>query len=56
VLSFLAANLATILVGAVVFAIIAAVVVKMVKDRKRNISCGCGCSGCPNAKNCGHGQ
>ncbi|NCB50340.1 MAG: FeoB-associated Cys-rich membrane protein [Clostridia bacterium] len=54
-LSFIASNLATIVVGAVVFGIVAAVVIKMVRDKKKNkFSCGCGCSGCPNAQNCGH--
>jgi predicted permease len=54
-LNYIAANLATILVGAVVLAIVAAVVVKLIRDKKRNkSSCGCGCSGCPNAQSCGH--
>lgn len=52
-LSFINENLATIIVGAVVAAIFAAVVIKLVRDRKlKKNSCGCGCSGCPSAKNC----
>lgn len=55
-LSFINENLATIIVGAVVAAIFAAVVINLVRDRKlKKNSCGCGgcgCSGCPSAKNC----
>jgi hypothetical protein len=52
-LSFISENLATIIVGAVVFAIFAGVVIKLVRERKlKKTSCGCGCSGCPSAKDC----
>jgi hypothetical protein len=47
-------HISTIIVGAIVFAVIAAVIVKLVKDRKSGSCCG-GCSGCPGAAMC-HGQ
>ena len=51
---FISANLGTILVGAVVLAMIVAVTVSMVKKRKSggSCSCGCGCSDCANASIC----
>lgn len=52
-LKFLIANLGTIFVGIIVFAIIIAIVFKLKKDKKQGkLSCGCGCENCPNAKNC----
>ena len=52
-LNFLQENLPTILVSAVVLAAVVAVVVKMVRDkRKGKSSCSCGCSGCPGAAIC----
>ncbi len=54
-LNFIFENLASIIVGAVVFTIVAAVVIKMIRDRKnKKNSCGCGCSGCAGAGKCGH--
>ena len=55
-LEFFSANLPTLLVGAVVFGVIALVVVKLVKDKlNHKSSCGCGCSGCPGQGGC-HGD
>ena len=56
-LEFLSANLGTVIVGAVLVAILAAVVLKMRKDKKNgaSCSCGCGCSGCPSAGMCPSG-
>jgi Na+/citrate or Na+/malate symporter len=52
---FIAQNLATIIIGAVVFAILAAVVVKMIRDKKSHkSSCGCGCKDCPSSSICRH--
>lgn len=52
-LEFLQANLASIIVGAIVFVIIAAVVIKLILDKKNNkSSCGAGCSGCPSSGIC----
>jgi len=43
----------TIIVAAVVVAIVALIIVKMVRDRKRGVSsCGCGCDGCATASEC----
>lgn len=45
--TFLAANCGTIVVGLIVLAIVAAIVVKIAKDKKNGkTSCGCGCEGC----------
>lgn len=49
-LEFLSANLATILVGAAVLAVLTAVTVSMVKKRRSGGSCGCGC-GCDHCAN-----
>lgn len=47
-LAWLAENLATILVGAVLIAVVALIVIHLVRNRKRGkTSCGCGCQGCP---------
>lgn len=54
-LSFMQANLPTLVVGAVVLAILALAVRKVVLDRKNHrSSCGCGCAGCPSSGSC-HG-
>ncbi len=46
-------NLATIVVAVIVFAVLALVVVKMIRDKKRGKSgCSCGCGGCPHASAC----
>lgn len=53
--AFLAENLATIIIGAVVLAVVVLITVKMTKDRKKGKnSCGCGCSGCPSSGMCHH--
>lgn len=50
---FLTANLGTIVVGAVLLAIVALIIVNMVKDKKKGKnSCGCGCSNCPSSGIC----
>lgn len=52
-LSIIMANLSTIIVGAIVFAVIAAVLVKLIRDKlNHKSSCG-GCAGCPSAGICG---
>lgn len=51
-----AVNLPTIMIGAIVAAVFIAVVVRGILRRKRGESgCGCGCSGCPNSAIC-HGE
>ncbi|MGI5984931.1 MAG: FeoB-associated Cys-rich membrane protein [Clostridiales bacterium] len=45
-LAFISENLGTIIVGAVVLAVLILVVMKLIRD-KRSITCSCGdCSGC----------
>ena len=52
-LQFLQNNLGTIVVAAVLIALVISVIVKYVKDKKAGkSSCSCGCEGCPNAGNC----
>ena len=46
-LAWLAANLGTIVVTLILIGIVAAIIVKMVKDKKQGKgSCGCGCEHC----------
>lgn len=46
-LEFIKANIASIIVGAVVFIVVAAVFIKLIRDKKNHkSSCGAGCSGC----------
>ena len=52
-LAFLIENLATILIGLALFLIVAAIVVHLVRKKKRGqSSCGCGCSSCPLSSSC----
>jgi len=56
-LSFLSENLASIIAGAVVFAIVAAAVIRTIRDwNNKKTSCGCGYSGCLGAEKCGRGR
>ena len=51
--SCLLQNASTIIVGAIVAAVIALIVVKMIKDKKNGkTSCSCGCGGCPMSDMC----
>ena len=46
-LEWLGQNGATIVVGAIVFGVIAMIIYKMIKDKKSGKKgCGCGCGGC----------
>jgi hypothetical protein len=54
-MTFISENIGTIVVGLAILGIVAAIVVKMVKDKKKgkHIGCDCGsCSGCSEAKDC----
>lgn len=54
-LAFLTENFATIIVAAIVLAIIAAILVKMISDKKKgksSCSCGCGCENCAASEIC----
>ncbi len=49
-------NWSSLLVGLSVTAIVAAVIFKMIRDKRNNKStCGCSCSGCPGASYCHKG-
>lgn len=52
-IQFLKDNLATIIIAAIVFGLMAWVVIRKVKQRKAGTStCGCGCSGCSQEDKC----
>jgi hypothetical protein len=52
-IAFIVENLATILVGAVVLAVIVLIILKMRRDKKRGAgSCGCSCEGCSSSVSC----
>lgn len=54
--NWLMQNGASLIVGLLVAGVIAAVIVKMIRDKKKNKSaCGCSCSGCPGASYCNKG-
>ncbi|MDR0812387.1 MAG: FeoB-associated Cys-rich membrane protein [Oscillospiraceae bacterium] len=56
-MSFLAENIGTIVIGLVVAAIVAAIIIKTVRDKRAGrSSCSCGCSGCSSAADCGAGK
>ncbi|MDR1589385.1 MAG: FeoB-associated Cys-rich membrane protein [Oscillospiraceae bacterium] len=53
-LSFILANFGTILVGLVLLGVVALIVRKIARDRKKSggAGCGCGCSDCGEAETC----
>ena len=51
-IAFILQNLATILISLALAVIVALVVRKLVRD-SRKPGCGCGCSGCAYAEDCG---
>jgi len=56
-ISFISENLATIIICAVLAAIIAIVAARIIKNRRNgSSSCGCGCGGCSMSKECRHGH
>ena len=55
--SWLAANISTIVIGLVLAAIVAAIILKLVRDKKAGrSSCGCGCSACAMSESCHKSQ
>ncbi len=57
-INFLAANLGTILVSAILIAIVALIIANLVGKKKKGQSacgCGCGCSNCPSSGICHKG-
>ncbi|MEA4869425.1 hypothetical protein SDC9_154902 [bioreactor metagenome] len=52
-MNWLSANWASLVVGAAIAAIVAAVIAKMIRDKKQHKgACGCSCSGCPGTNYC----
>ena len=51
-LAFLQANLASILIGAVLVAVLLAAAIFVFKKNKGGGSCGCGCDTCPHGDKC----
>lgn len=52
-LTWICENIATIVICAVLIAVVAAIIAGMAKNRKKGKSCcGCGCSGCPMGGSC----
>lgn len=57
-LIFLKENFSTVVVGLIVAGIVAAIIIKMFRDRKKGrTGCSCGCENCPRSSACGgHGK
>lgn len=54
--AWISGNIATIIICAVLIAIVAAIIVSMVRNKKKGkSSCGCGCAGCAMSGSC-HSQ
>ncbi|MGN0492883.1 MAG: FeoB-associated Cys-rich membrane protein [Acutalibacteraceae bacterium] len=52
-LAWLTDNIATIIICAVLIAVVAAIIVSMVRNKKKGKSaCGCWCSDCPMSGSC----
>lgn len=52
-LAWLKDNIATIIICAALIAVIAAIIVSMVRNKKKGKSaCGCGCADCPMGGSC----
>ncbi len=52
-LAWLAENMATLIIAAVLIAAVISILVKMAKDRRQGkSSCGCGCSSCAMKDSC----
>ena len=52
-LAWLSENIATIIICAVLIAVVAAIIVSMIRDKKKGkSSCGCGCADCPMSGSC----
>lgn len=52
-LTWILENIATIIICVVLLAIVAAIIVGIVRDKKKGkSSCGCGCANCPMSGSC----
>lgn len=55
-MDFIIENLATIIVGMLIFLVVGLIIRKMVRDKRAGKSgCGCGCGSCPSSSMC-HSQ
>ena len=52
-LAWISENIATIIICAVLIAIVGSIIIGMIRNRKRGkSSCGCGCTSCPMSDVC----
>ncbi len=52
-IEWITANIANIVVMLIIAAIVTAIIVKMVRDKRQGkSSCGCGCGGCASSESC----
>lgn len=52
-ITWLIENTATIIICAALIAVVAAIIIGMIKNKKNGkSSCGCGCSSCPMSSSC----
>ena len=52
-LAWLTENMATIIICAVLIAVVSAIIISMIKNKKQGrSSCGCGCGDCPMSGSC----
>jgi hypothetical protein len=52
-MGWIMANIGTIIVGIMLTAVIVAIIIKMVNDKKKGVSsCGCGCANCAMKGSC----
>ena len=52
-LAWLTENIATMIICAVLIAVVAAIIVSMIRNKKKGkSSCGCGCTDCPMSGSC----
>lgn len=52
IFAWLSANLATILICAVLIAVVALLIYSLIRDKKKGKSCCSGCSGCVHGSSC----
>ncbi|MFZ2538246.1 MAG: FeoB-associated Cys-rich membrane protein [Oscillospiraceae bacterium] len=50
--TFVLENLATIIISVVILGIVTLIIMKMRRDKKKDKSCGSGCSNCPSSSMC----
>lgn len=52
-LTWISENIANIIICAVLIAVVAAIIVSMIRNKKKGkSSCGCGCADCPMGSSC----